>query len=125
MAGVIATERIFEKLPITNAQERTRKVLRFAPGQVVPDEEAERLGVSADGTQADVPTADTDVSGHVPLVSRTSLVTAEAAPVAGTETTTVAAPEGPQKQAAPKVTTTTTSDAPAKKAPAKRAAKKA
>lgn len=70
MADVVASTRIFEEVPVPRSQ-RTRKVLRFAAGQVVPEAEAKRLGVSADGTQKKVPLAETDPSGVIPLTQKT------------------------------------------------------
>lgn len=67
MADVVATERIWERVPIPRTKDRTRKVLRFAAGSIVPEEDAKRLNVKADGTQSKVPLAETDESGTVPL----------------------------------------------------------
>lgn len=94
--AVVATARIFEEVPIPRTS-RTRKVLRYAVGHVVPGGDVDRLNVKADGTQAKVPTAEADASGAVPLA-------AKKAP----------AKKAPAKKAAAKRTT--------KKATAKRAA---
>jgi topoisomerase IA-like protein len=56
MADVVSTERIWEKVPIARTS-RSAKLLRFRPGQIVPEAEAKRLNVKADGTQSSVPTA--------------------------------------------------------------------
>lgn len=66
MADVVAFARIFEEVPIPRS-ERTRRVLRFAPGQVIPEADAKRLNVKADGTQSKVPVADADDAGVIPL----------------------------------------------------------
>lgn len=78
MADVVATARIFEEVPVPRSQ-RTRKVLRFAAGQVVPEAEAKRLGVSANGTQKKVPVAEVDASGVVPLTQTVKKTTAKKA----------------------------------------------
>lgn len=65
MADVVASERIFEEVRIPRSK-RTRKVLRFTPGMVVPEADAKRLGVSKAGKQKKVPVND-DQSGLVPL----------------------------------------------------------
>ena len=72
MADVVATERIFEEVPIPRS-DRTRRVLRYAVGQVVPEADLDRLNVTKDGTQKSVPMAETDESGAVvPLASSTA-----------------------------------------------------
>lgn len=69
MADVIAAERIFEEVPIPRST-RTRRVLRYAKGQTVPDSDVGRLGVASNGTQKKVPLAEVDESGAVvPLPS--------------------------------------------------------
>ena len=88
MADVVATARIFEEVPVPRSS-RTRKVLRYAVGQVIPEAEAKRLGVSSEGTQKKVPLAETDPSGVVPL-------TQKAIPAKKT-----AAKKAPAKKAAP------------------------
>lgn len=62
MADIVATERIWENVPIPRTADRTRRVLRYRPGQVVPEDRAKALNVKADGTQSKVPTAD-DATG--------------------------------------------------------------
>jgi len=69
MADVVASERIFEKVRIPRSKTRTRKVLRYTPGQVIPSEVAKALGVRKDGTQKKVPTSD-DATGVVPLQNK-------------------------------------------------------
>lgn len=70
MADVVATERIFEKVPIPRTQGRTRQVLRYTPGQVVPGDQAKALGVDKKGRQKKIPTAESDPAGVVPLSNR-------------------------------------------------------
>lgn len=79
MNDVVATDRIFEKVPIPRTQ-RTSKVLRFRPGQVIPAEDARRLGVGTDGTQKSVPTAEETSTPVVPLAAKASAKKAKAAP---------------------------------------------
>ena len=69
MADVVATARIFEEVPVPRST-RTRKVLRYGAGQIVPEAEAKRLGVSAEGTQKKVPLAEADAAGTVPLTQK-------------------------------------------------------
>lgn len=44
MDDVIATERVYEKVPIPHSK-RTRDLLRYRPGDRIPHDEAVRLGV--------------------------------------------------------------------------------
>lgn len=64
--AVVATERIFEVREIPRTS-RTRKILMYAPGQIVPGPDVERLNVRPDGTQGKTPTVEVDTSGAVPL----------------------------------------------------------
>lgn len=66
MADVVATTRIWEDIPIPRTKNRTRRVLRFTPGQVVPEADAKRLKVKKDGTQSKVPVSTGD-DGLIPL----------------------------------------------------------
>lgn len=75
---VVAKEKVWERVPIPKT-DRTRRVLRFSPGQIVPEAEAKRLGVSAAGKQAVVPTAETDPSGVIPLAARKKAAAKKAA----------------------------------------------
>lgn len=100
MADVVATERIWEAVPVPRTKDRTRRVLRYRPGQVIPEATAKALNVKADGTQSKVPTADADTTNVVPL---------QAAP------RKAAAKKAPARKA-------TAKKAPAKKAAAKKAA---
>ncbi len=65
--AVVATARIFEEVPIPHGRGRTSKVLRYTPGHVVPEADAVRLNVKADGTQSSVPTSETATVGGHPL----------------------------------------------------------
>lgn len=67
--AVVATARIFERVPIPRSS-RTRRVLRYAVGQIVPEDDVDRLRVKADGTQRSVPEADSDPAGVVPLAAK-------------------------------------------------------
>ena len=69
MSDVVATERIFEKVRIPRAKDRTRKILRYTPGQVIPEKVAKALGVDKKGRQKKVPTND-DAAGLVPLSNK-------------------------------------------------------
>lgn len=69
MADVVAAERIFEDLRIPRTKNRTRRVLRYTPGQVIPEAVAKALGVDKKGKQKKVPTSD-DASGVVPLANK-------------------------------------------------------
>lgn len=101
--AVVATERIHEILPVPRSS-RTRRVLRYAPGQVVSPEDVDRLNVKADGTQGKVPTAEADASGAVPLAAKKA-----------------AAKKAPARKATAKKATTKKA-APRKKAAAKKVA---
>lgn len=68
---VIAQSRVYEEVPIPRT-ERTRKVLRFGIGAVIPAEDAKRLKVDAAGRQRSVPMADLDESGAVVPLSQTA-----------------------------------------------------
>lgn len=71
---VIATTRIYEEVPIPRS-DRTRRVLRYGVGAVVPADDQKRLNVSKDGGQSKVPMAETDETGAVvPLPSSTAAV---------------------------------------------------
>lgn len=75
MADVIATERIYEDLPIARS-DRRRRVLRYGIGAVVPEADQKRLGVTSKGTQSKVPEAEIDASGGVvPLPSAAAPIT--------------------------------------------------
>lgn len=101
MADIIATARVYEEVPLARS-DRTRRVLRYGIGAVIPEAEAKRLNVSGDGTQSTVPKADADT---------------------GPTGTASAAQPTP---AADDATTARTTATPARKAaPAKKAAKKA
>jgi hypothetical protein len=100
--AVVATERIHEVLTIPKT-ERTRRVLRYAPGQVVSPEDVDRLNVKADGTQGKIPTTD-PTDGVVPLAAKKA-----------------AAKKAPARKAAAKKATTKKA-APRKKAAAKKVA---
>lgn len=47
---IVAAERIWDEIPIWNSP-RTRRVLAYRPGQLVPREDADRLHVGPDGRQ--------------------------------------------------------------------------
>lgn len=79
MNAVVATARIFEKVPIPRS-DRTSKVLRFTPGNVIPGDVAERLNVGADGTQSSIPTADAEATSAVPLTPTPTKAAQKAAP---------------------------------------------
>jgi hypothetical protein len=101
--AVVATERIHEVLTIPKT-ERTRRVLRYAPGQVVKPEDVERLNVKADGTQGKIPTTD-PTDGVVPLAAKKA-----------------AAKKAPARKATAKKAATKKKAAPRKKAAAKKVA---
>ncbi len=67
--AIVATERIHERIPVPRSK-RTRKVLRYGPGQVVPPADVDRLNVKADGTQSSVPTAEDGSTVSVPLPAK-------------------------------------------------------
>lgn len=66
MADVVASERIFEDMPIPRST-RTRRILRYAPGAVIPEARAKALNVGKNGRQKKVPTAKFDETGAIPL----------------------------------------------------------
>lgn len=69
--AVVAAERIFEDVPLPRSN-RSRKILRFAVGQVVPGPERDRLNVDDQGRQTKVPSAETDAVAGVPERARTA-----------------------------------------------------
>lgn len=99
--AVVATERIHERVAIPRST-RTRKVLRYGPGQVVAPEDVDRLNVRPDGTQSKVPTADAASDVVTPLAAKK---------------------KAPAKKSAARKATTKKA-APRKKAAAKKTAKK-
>lgn len=101
--AVVATERIHERTSIPRSS-RTRKVLRYAPGQVVKPEDVERLNVKADGTQGKVPTTDEGSTVTTPLAAKKQARKAPAKKAARKATAKKAAPrkKAVAKRAAPK-----------------------
>ena len=95
MADRVATERIWEAVPVPRTK-RTRRVLRFRPGQGIPEAEAKRLNVKADGTQSKVPLAETDVANV------TALPPSKAAPAKKAAKKTAAKKSGAKKGTAKK-----------------------
>lgn len=101
MTDVVATERIWEQVPIPRTKDRTRKVLRFAPGSIIPSEEAKRLNVKGDGTQSAIPTAESP-DGLVPLDPEMKVSAKKAAPAKAAAKKSGAKKAGAKKAAAKK-----------------------
>lgn len=67
VGDVVASERIWEDELVPRGNGRTRRVLRYKAGDVIPADAAERLNVDSDGKQSSVPVAEAVSSGAVPL----------------------------------------------------------